>query len=210
LRKLTLLAVVCGLLFLASFASAQQGDVFFGAGTLLSSAPSATDLAAGNIAERGGTYLDVGGDVAGFKHHLGFMVETSWRASQADYFSNVETYRPILTDFNALYQPHLTKKIGLDVFGGIGLQSTRFYQPYPTQCGFYGCINYTSQHNFVQHVGAGIRYYFWGHVFVRPEIHYYHIDGNDTLNSFNSTSLGFSSDNVFRVGGSIGYTIGGD
>jgi opacity protein-like surface antigen len=209
LRKLTLLAVVCGLLFLASFASAQQGDVFFGAGTLLSSAASASQQLSGNIAERGGAYLNIGGDVAGFKHHLGFMVETSWRASQATYIQGQINYRPILTDFNALYQPHLTKKVGLDLFGGIGLASTRFYYPFATSCSYFsGCINYTSEHEFMQDLGAGIRYYFWHHVFVRPEIHYYHIDGNSNTNTVNPG--GFSSDNVVRVGGSIGYTIGGD
>ncbi len=205
MRKLTLFASLCGLFFLANVAFAQQGDIFFGGGTLLSPSPSTSELAVGNLAEKGGTYLNIGGDVAGFKHHLGFMVETSWRASQASYFS-YETYRPILTDFNALYQPHLGKKVGLDLFGGIGIAATRFYVPYATSCSYFsGCINYTSEDHFMQHLGAGIRYYFWHHVFVRPEFHFYHVDGNT-----DPISGGFTSDNLFRVGGSIGYTIGGD
>jgi len=209
LRKLTLLAAVSALFFFVKLAAAQQGDVFFGGGTLLSSAPSAIQSADNNIAMRGGTYLNIGGDIAGFRHHLGFMVETSWRASQADYFGNEETYRPILTDFNVLYQPHLTKKVGLDLFGGIGVDSTRFYVPSVTSCSPF-CINYSSQERFMQHFGGGVRYYVWHHFFVRPEIHYYHIDGNDTLNSFTGNDFGFSSDNVIRVGGSIGFTLGPD
>jgi hypothetical protein len=50
-------------------------------------------------------------------------------------------------------------------------------------------------------LGGGIRYYVWNHVFVRPEVRYYHIVNNTDV---------FSSDNVFRVGASIGYTIGPD
>jgi opacity protein-like surface antigen len=209
LRKLTLFASVFGILFLAQFASAQQGDFFFGGGTLLSSAANSSQQITGNIAERGGTYLNVGGDVVGFKRRFGLMGEVSWRASQGPYIPGQIDYRPILTDFNALYQPKLGKKVGLDLFGGIGIASNRFYYPFTTSCSYFsGCINYTSNHNFLQDAGAGVRYYVWNHFFVRPEIHYYHIDGNNNTNIANPG--GFSSNNVFRVGASIGYTIGPD
>jgi hypothetical protein len=206
LRKLALLAPVFALLFSCHFAAAQQGDIMFFVGTALSSSPSSNSIASGELAEKGGTYLGVSGDVVGFKRHLGFMVETSWRASQANYFG-FETYRPILTDFNALYQPKLGKKVGLDLFAGIGFDTTRFYVPFATSCsGFTGqCINYTSNHHFMQDLGVGVRYYVWRHAFVRPEVHYYHIDGNDNINTG-----GFSTDNLFRVGASVGYTIGND
>ena len=48
------------------------------------------------------------------------------------------------------------------------------------------------------HFGVGIRYYFWRNVFARPEAHYYIIPNN----------VEFHSDNVFRVGASIGHTFG--
>ena len=201
MRKLALLTPVFALLFSCHFAAAQQGDIMFFGGTLLSSSPSTSQLFSGNIAEKGGTYLGVSGDIVGFKKRLGFNIETSWRASQASYLG-YETYRPILTDFNALFQPKLGKKVGLDLFGGIGIASTRFYVPYATSCSYFsGCINYTTSDHFLEDIGAGVRYYVWHHVFVRPEIHYYHIQGNTDV---------FSTDNVFRVGGSIGYTIGND
>jgi opacity protein-like surface antigen len=207
LRKLALLAPVFALLFSCHFAAAQQGDIMFFGGTLLSSSPSSDAIAAGQLKESGGAYLGVAGDVVGFKRHFGINVETSWRASQADYFSAYETYRPILTDFNFLYQPKLGKKVGLDLFGGIGIDTTRFYVNYATSCsGFTGqCINYTSEHHFMEDLGGGVRYYVWHHVFVRPEIHYYHVQGNTDINSG-----GFSTNNLFRVGASIGYTIGND
>jgi len=205
LRKLALLAPVFAVLFSCHFASAQQGDIMFFGGTLMSSSPSSTSLAAGNLSEKGGTYLGISGDMVTFKRRLGLNIETSWRASQASY-EGYQTYRPILTDFNALFQPKLGKKVGLDLFGGIGIASTRFYSPNAVSCSYFsGCINYSTSDHFMEDLGGGLRYYVWHHFFVRPEVHYYHIQNNDNVNSG-----GFSTDNVFRVGASIGYTIGND
>ncbi|MFZ0136312.1 MAG: outer membrane beta-barrel protein [Candidatus Sulfotelmatobacter sp.] len=201
MRKLAILVPVFAVLAFAQLASAQQGDIMIGGGTLLSSSPAS---GLGNFqqpAEKGGTYINITGDVIGFKHRIGFGVETAWRASQANYPDyQDETYRPILTDFNAVFQPKITKKIGADLFGGIGVASTRFYVPQIVSCSYVGCINYSSSDHFMEDLGGGIRYYVWNHFFVRPEIHYYHIQNNEE----------FNSNNVFRVGGSIGYTIGND
>jgi len=195
LRKLAIFVPILVFLFLAQFAAAQQGDAMFGGGTLLSS--SASNNTSFLPSEKGGAYLNVSADVV-FKKRIGFNWETAWRASQGAYAEG-ENFRPILTDFNALYQPRLGKKIGLDLMGGIGISATRFYLPEITSCNFTGCINYDSSHHFMEHLGGGIRYYVWHHVFVRPEIHYYHVQNN--TNEFNT-------ENLFRVGASIGYTIG--
>ncbi|HTC41416.1 MAG TPA: outer membrane beta-barrel protein [Candidatus Acidoferrales bacterium] len=202
MRKLALLLTpVAALLFSCHFAAAQQGDIAFGGGTLLSSSPNSSSLSFQNLAEKGGTYLTVSGDIVGVKRRLGFDIETAWRASQASYYG-YESYRPILTAFNAMYQPHITHKVGLDLLGGIGIASTRFYVPYATSCSYFsGCINYTSSDHFMEDLGAGVRYYVWHHFFVRPEVRYYHIQNNTDE---------FNSSNIFRVGGSIGYTIGPD
>jgi opacity protein-like surface antigen len=186
---------VLAFLFLAQFASAQQVDAFLGGGTLLSSTGTS-----GLPAEKGGLYLNLGGDVVFYKH-LGVNVETAWRATQDVYGVGLgENYRPILTDFNLLYQPHLGKKIGLDLMAGIGAGDTRTYEQ-GVSCS--QCFN--SSDHFMEHLGGGIRYYVWNHVFVRPEIHYYHIQNNNSLtdNGF------FNSNNVFRVSASVGYTFGG-
>jgi hypothetical protein len=202
LRKIASFAPLLVFLFIAPFASAQQADFFIGGGTLLSAAPPSGALFFQPPAEKGGTYINLGGDVVGFKRRLGFNIETAWKASQGIYAGENETYRPILTDFNALFQPKLGKKIGLDLMGGIGVAATRFYVPEITSCSYFsgGCINYTSSDHFMEHLGAGVRYYVWRHFFVRPEVHYYHIQNN----------IEFNSDSVFRVGASIGYTIGSD
>ena len=99
-----------------------------------------------------------------------------WRGGQGSYFG--QPYRPIITDFNAIYQPSLSKKVGLDLFGGIGVQSTRFYGYQPTYSCYALGACFSSNHNFLVDAGAGVRYYVWGPVFVRPELHYYHIVNN--------------------------------
>jgi hypothetical protein len=204
LRKLAILVPVFAVLSFvqlatAQLASDQQGDFFIGGGTLMSSAPSGSTSFLPE--EHGGLYLNLGGDAIFLKHRLGVNVETSWRATQGVYFVGVENYRPILTDFNLLYQPRLGKKFGLDLMGGIGAGSTRFYAPGPS-CS--GCANYVSTDHFMEHLAGGLRYYVWHHVFIRPEVHYYHIQNNTSV-----VDNGFSSNNVFRVGASIGYTLGG-
>jgi hypothetical protein len=155
------------------------------------------------VAERGGTYASISGDYIRFKHRLGFSAETAWRYKRADYPDNGESYRPIFTDVNAFFQPKLTKKIGLDLFAGIGVSSNRFYLPSFATCSIpaSGCTYYTSSNHFMEDIGGGVRYYVWHHfphIFVRPEVHYYHIQNN----------FEFHSDSVFRVGASIGYAIG--
>ena len=198
MRKLAILAPVCVFLFFAQFASAQQGDIFLGGGTLLSSSNSNSTFPS----EKGGLFINLGGDVVPFKH-FGVNVETAWRATQGVYGSDTGlNYRPILTDFNALYQPRLGKKLGLDLMAGIGAADTRLYEQGASEP---GVANYLSTDHFMEHLGGGIRYYVWRHVFVRPEVHYYHIQSNNSL----SDNGVFNSNNLVRVGASIGYTIGG-
>jgi len=197
LRKLALLAPFFSFLFLAQFASAQQGDAMFGGNILTSS--GSCDPNTGLCPEKGGFYPSVSADVI-FHKRVGFNFETAWRASQGSYGGpGGQPYRPIITDFNAMYQPKLSKKVGADLMAGIGWQSTRFYLPYCT--GTFSCQNFVSTPSLLGDVGGGIRYYVWGHFFVRPEVHFYHINNNTDV---------FSNDNVFRAGASIGYTIGPD
>ncbi len=199
MRTLALLTPVLAILFFIQFASAQQGDVSFGGGTLLSSGTTACGAGSCVIPEKGSFYPTISADVI-FHNRIGFNFETTWRASQGNYAGFGQPYRPIIVDFNAVYQPRLSKKVGLDLMAGGGFQSTRFYGYQPTSsCVYFGAC-YTSSDHFLTDVGGGLRYYVWGHVFVRPEAHYYHIVNNTDA---------FTGSNVFRVGASIGYTIGG-
>lgn len=206
MRKLALLAPVCAFLFFAQFASAQQVDVFLGGGTLLSSSNNnnnciSTITGLGCPPEKGGLYINLGGDVVFYKN-FGVNVETAWRATQGTY-GGADTgtnARPILTDFNALWQPHLGHRLGADLMAGIGGADTRTYEQ-GLSCS--GCFN--SSDHFMEHLGAGIRFYPWKHLFIRPEVHYYHIQNN---NSYTDNGY-YASNNVIRVSASIGYTFGG-
>jgi len=203
LRKLAFLATVVAVFALASIASAQQADAMFGFGTVTS--PGASSCAASSSSalflvcpEKGGLFTNLGGDVI-LHRRIGFAFDATWRASQGNFGGIGQPYRPILFDFNGVYQPRLSKKAGLDLMGGIGWQTTRFYLPYCTN-GFT-CNNYVSSNHFLVDLGAGIRYYVWGHVFVRPELRYYKIMNNNDY---------YTSGNVVHLGASIGYTIGPD
>lgn len=200
MRKLALLAVICGFFILASLAQAQQGDAMFGFGTIMSSGTTACGLTSCVIPEKGGLYTSFSGDVV-FHKRVGFNVEGAWRTSQGNYAGLGIPYRPILFDFNGLYQPRISKKVGADLMAGVGWQTTRFYgyQPTTSCIDFNAC--YTSSNHFLVDIGGGLRYYVHGHIFVRPEAHFYHIMNN---------TADFSSNNVVRVGASIGYTIGPD
>lgn len=201
-----LFAVVCGFFFLASLAQAQQGDAMLGFGTALAAgsttSSSCTSFSVTCVGpEKGGLYTNLGFDVILHKR-LGFGFDAAWRTKQdLDLANGGQYYRPILFDFNGVYQPRINKKVGADLVGGIGWQTTRFYAyNNSSNCVFFGSC-YTSNNHFLVDVGGGIRYYAYGHLFIRPEVHLYHI--------LNNTDV-FTNNNVVRVGASIGYTIGPD
>jgi len=208
LRKLAFVATLFAFALLADLASAQQADVALGFGTIM--APSASSCSNGGslCAERGGLYPSVGFDVI-FHRRFGFGYDVTWRGGQASYPSTGQPYRPIINNFNAVFQPRLGKKVGLDLVGGIGFQDVRAYGYQPTSSCYYFGACFTSTFHFLTDVGGGIRYYFWHHAFIRPEVRYYWINNNNSGNLFSGNTISFTSGNVLRVGGSIGYTIGG-
>jgi hypothetical protein len=206
LRKFALLTFACAVLLFANlfgslfanFASAQQGDITAGGSTLMSvNRPS--DLASFQPPqEKNGTYVSLGADIFHVWRRYGLNIESSWRYRQGNYYG-YETYRPIFTDGNVLYQYKLARKTKLDLMGGIGVASNRF--DLLAGCASPGCVNYISSNHFMEHLGFGVRYDVWHrlpHVFVRAEGHYYHIQNN----------LGFDTNSVFRVGASVGYNFG--
>jgi len=200
LRKFALAASAFAVLF-AIPAYSQQFDVAAGGSVLESSSPNPSFQNFQQPTEKGGTYTSASADFVGFrKRRLGLNLEAAWRYHQGNYPFNAEMYRPVFTDVNALFQPRLGEKFGLDLMAGLGIASTRFTLPSAPSCSAPsgGCINYTGSNHFMEHLSGGVRYYFWRKVFVRPELHYYHIQNN----------FEFHSDSVFRAGVSVGYTFG--
>jgi hypothetical protein len=199
LRRLAPIASACTVLFFVSFAHAQQGDIAVGAGTLLAFKNNTSSEALLPPQQKGGIYPSVSFNLL-LRNRLGLNAEISWRDKRSTY-DGFESYRPFFTDVNALFQPKLSKKFGLDFTGGIGVETNRFYLPGSASCGAVAGICYVSSDHFMEQLGAGFHYYVWHHfphLFVRPEIHYYHVQNN----------FEFHSDNVFRANVSIGYRFG--
>jgi hypothetical protein len=198
LRRLVSLTFVCTFVFFAGLAHAQQLDFALGGNTLWS--PRNPSASGGFIQppERGGTYPSVFLQYIGEQNHLGLEAEGAFRYHEGSY-NGFQPYRPFLYDVNAVYTNRVAAKTHADVMAGLGGQTLLFYSS-TNECGLAagGChLTLTSNH-FLFHAGIGIRYYFLHNLFVRPEAHYYIILDNHE----------FHSDNVFRVGASIGYTWG--
>ena len=182
---------------LAQYGPPPQFDVGFGVGTVM--APPSNNAGLGHTPQTlsGGTYLAFSGDYL-FWHNLGVEGEVVWRASE-NLYGGYQPFRPIFYDVNAIYAPPLGKHAQLELLGGIGALSTRFYtQTYTCDYFTYQCTNYVSSNHFMGDVGAGLRLYLGKGVFVRPEVREYFINNN----------VEFSSGHATRAGVTLGYSFG--
>jgi hypothetical protein len=193
LRKLTLIAVLVLPFLIQGNLHAQQFDVAFGVGTL--TAPSASSASGDHapVSITGGAYPVFSADLL-LKNRFGVSGELAWRASR-NLYAGFQPYRPLFYDFNGLYAPKLGKSAAAELSAGIGWESLRFYQGFTT-CGVT-CTDFVSSNHFMGHFGAGLRYYFRGHFFVRPEADLYLINNNQE----------FSSPRATRFGVSLGYSF---
>src|SRR5713101_3695859 len=202
LKQTRLLSACLTLLICALFlpfsnsATAQQLDVAFGMNTL--TAPSAS-AASGNHTPQsltGGAYPSFSADVLFFKN-IGIQGEFAWKASRG-IWQDVQPYRPMFYDFNAIFVPKIADRTYLELLAGIGSEATRFYQPFQV-CDFNTCKNFVTINHFMGHFGVGLKAYPFRKFFVRPEAHLYLVNDNQE----------FSSGRAVRYGISIGYTFGG-
>jgi hypothetical protein len=190
--------LACGvLLALCSFASAQaQIDLAFGMNTV--TAPSANEASGNHTPQSltGGAYPSFSVDVLFFKN-IGVQGEFAWKASRG-IWQDVQPYRPMFYDFNAIFVPKIADRTYLELLAGIGSEATRFYQPFQV-CDFNTCQNFVTINHFMGHFGVGLKAYPAKNFFVRPEAHLYLVNDNQE----------FSSGRAVRYGVSIGYTFGG-
>ena len=198
LRKLALFASAGAVLVLATFAHSQQIDFAVGASGLLSSKDTTASQAYLPAAEKGGTYASFSGDVI-FKNHFGFSAELATRAKYGLY-NNYQQYRPILYDINGVFAPRVGERTSVHLMAGVGGQSVLFYNKYYLCTYPSGCTAHVNSTQLLAHAGASIHYSVWRNFFVGPEAHFYHIVNNTA----------FHSDNVFRLGASVGYTFGSE
>jgi len=189
-------ALVLGVLAMASnSAQAQRIDVAFGISNALAPGASAANGVDHNfVSLSGGAYPGFSGNVL-FLHNAGVGAEVFWRASQGDYAGQGFGFRPLLWNVNAVYSPKLAPHAYLELVGGIGALSTRYYTG--TTCGIYTCSNYQSINHFDADFGGGIKLYLSRGFFIRPEARWYIINNNQE----------FSSNHAGRAGISIGYTF---
>ncbi len=198
MRKFLSLQFAFTLLFFASIGHAQetQVDVAGGGNILWSPQNNTASEAFLPPAEKGGVYP------SGFFQYLnkkdrGINVEGAFRYHQGLY-NNFQYYRPILIDVNGVYSHRLAAKTHGDLMAGAGIESLLFYGIRSCPLSTGGCSANINSNHFLFHAGFGVRYYAWRNMFVRPEAHYYFIVNNHE----------FHSDNVFRVGVSVGWTFG--
>ena len=197
LKRVILIAAACAFFFIVSSARAQQLDAGFSVSGVTATPASSAGAGYQPQTMGGGAFPGFSADYL-MRHHFGFAFEVNWRAKQNTY-QGVQPFRPILYDFNGVFVPPLGKKAALELQGGIGVSSTRFYQPFFT-CSLFSCTNFAASNHFLGHVGGGIRFYFWHNVFLRPEAHYYAIHNN----------IEFAGSRVTRFGVTLGYTFRGE
>lgn len=196
MRKLACIALLSMFFLVGKTAHAQQLDAAFGLSAVHGT--SASD-ASGNFFPQsvgGGVFPTISADFI-LVHHIGIGGEVFWRATR-NTSQGFQEFRPIFYDFNAVFAPPVGKHAALQLEGGIGGESIRFYQPFVT-CSFFSCTDFTSSNHLLGHLGAGVKLYPIQHIFIRPEVGFYFVRHN----------FEFSSDHVTRLGVSIGYTFSG-
>lgn len=200
MRKFALLPSACAVFLLAALsqpqqAQAQQVDVAVGGSILLSAKNPNASQAYLPPPEKGGIYPSVSVDRI-FRNHYGISGEFTYRYKQGVY-NGYQGYRPMFFDLNGMYAARLSGRATAEVMGGVGGARVLFYSP--GNCDFAaGCSTALNSNHFLVDLGVDVRYRLWRHYFVRPEARLYHIVNN----------VEFHSDNVLRVGASIGYTFG--
>jgi hypothetical protein len=195
MRKLVFLAA---LFLFAGVAANAQMDVAFGATTITGSTASASSTGSFTTQNIGGGFYPAFSADYLFYKGFGIGGNIAWRGSQ-NLWQGVLPYRPIFWDFNGVYAPKLGTHAAIELQGGIGAESVRFYTG-NVNCGsFSGCTNYQSSSHLMGHLGGGIRLYpTSGGFFIRPEGHVYFVRNN----------VEFSGPRVTRYGLSLGYTFG--
>ena len=196
MRRFLSLTFACAFIGLSGFACAQQIDFAAGGNTLWSFKPTTASVGFLPPPEKGGTYPSVS-VLYMLKKRIGVNAEGTFRYHEG-FYNAFQPYRPILYDVNAVYAAPLARKTTGDFMAGVGLESLLFYNAAQV-CGIPtgGCRAFINSNHLLLHFGVGVRYYLWRKVFIRPEAHWYVIRNN----------FEFHSDNVFRVGASVGYTF---
>jgi len=152
----------------------------------------------------GGFFLGIGGDAILWKH-FGIGGEINVQPSKSN-FVETDTYgelqsRETFYDFNAIYAPVNTKRVALQLSGGIGGARTSLAV---TGCvGTAACQTepFASASHFQIHAGAGLSLFVTDHIFIRPAFDIHYVPGL-------TNEPGYGSNLVPEATVWVGYSFG--
>ena len=94
---------------LPNFATAQQGDAMIGFGTLMAPGADPCNTTTLPVLKRADS-MNLGADVI-LHRRIGFGFDATWKAGQGSYGGpGGQPFRPILFDFNGVYQPKWVRR----------------------------------------------------------------------------------------------------
>ena len=212
------------LLVCLPFAQAQsQVDFNVGFGTAHASSLGSVDIntlnpcanlsgeVCGSTPNLSGFFLGFGGNLMLWKH-LGIGVDVALQPAKQNYltfqtatpgsYGDVLQSRVTFYDFDAIYAPYSSKKVQVQVKGGIGGANVKFYENFSSSSAVLGNTNSSqyagSANHFAVNAGLGVQIYLTDHVFVRPEVGYHYV------HNFSQ----FGSNSVPAAMVWLGYSIG--
>jgi hypothetical protein len=154
-----------------------------------------------------GFFLGIGGDVIVWKN-IGFGAEVSFQPSKSQ-FIDIPGYGPLnfrqtFYDFNGVYEPVHTKRVSLQLQGGVGGAKTGFSIT-ESSCVGSACVNQAepvvNSNHFQVHVGVGVSLFVTEHLFIRPQFDLHYVPNL-------TTQPGFGSDVVTAGMVWVGYNFG--
>lgn len=214
IRVIPILAVL--LLLSVKGANAQGVSPYFGLGSAFDSSATQGGCPSGQIPDPigfnqaagtctpvngiGGVFGVFGADFM-ITPHIGVNGEYAFRFSQSNYMPAEDlNVRPGFYDFNAVYQPSSgDKKIVPVLEAGFGGAKISYYETQSAGSLFNQSEFFASTNHFQLHLAAGVKIYFKGDMFVKPQFDYHWVDNL-------TDQYGRSSVPEFTI--SIGYTFG--
>lgn len=189
-------------------AQVPQVNAYFGLGTATDSSNGQQIDTFGdgnfyNTPKITGLFATVGANVM-LTPHYGVGGEFNWRTSQGDYAGL--NYRPLIYDFNGIWQPlgNKSKRFVPELQAGLGGVDVRYYYNSRACDQFVGCTNASQfiegANHFQLHLSAAVRMYVTPHIFLRPAVDAHWVN--------NFSQFGSNWMPEYSLG--VGYSFGGE
>jgi hypothetical protein len=165
----------------------------------------------GNTPSLSGFFLGFGGNLMLWKH-IGIGLDVALQPAKQNYltfqqqsstqYGDVLQSRVTFYDFDAIYSPYSSKKVAVQLKGGIGGANVKFYENLSSSSTVLGNSTQNqyagSANHFAVNGSLGVQIYLSDHFFIRPEggVHY--------VNNFSQFGSGVVPFGMVWVGYSIG------